>query len=220
VVEPFATISDLPAVIPVFPLSGAILLPRAVLPLNIFEPRYLAMTRDAMAGDRVIGIIQPRGDERAGPPELFATGGLGRITRFSETGDGRFLIALSGLIRFRVAEELGVTTPYRQVRADYAPFARDWDPAPPLPPAVRAGLEESLRAYLDTQNLSADWEAVRGADDEGLVSTLSAVCPFEILERQALLEAPDLAARADMLAMLMSFAGTAGGGASTPRTLQ
>ena len=218
--EPFATIGDLPDVIPVFPLSGAILLPRAVLPLNIFEPRYLAMTRDAMAGDRVIGIVQPKGDERSGPPELFATGGLGRITRFSETGDGRFLIALTGLIRFRIESELQVATPYRQVRADYAPFVHDWDPAPPLPAAARAGLEESLRAYLDTQNLTADWEAVRGADDEGLVSTLASVCPFEILERQALLEAPDLAARSDMLAALMRFAGSVGGGASAPGTLQ
>ncbi len=218
--EPFATISDLPPVIPVFPLSGALLLPRAVLPLNIFEPRYLAMTRDAMAGNRVIGIVQPRRPDRPGGPELFATGGLGRITRFSETGDGRFLIALTGLIRFRIVEELAVTTPYRQVRADYAPYAADWDPSPPLAPAARAGLEDALRAYLDTQQLSADWEAVRGADDEGLVSTLAAVCPFEILERQALLEAPDLAARAEMLTTLMAFAGRVAGSGSAPDTLQ
>ncbi len=218
--EPFATPADLPAVIPVFPLAGALMLPRAVLPLNIFEPRYLAMTRDAMASHGVIGMIQPRGDAERGPPPLFEIGGLGRITRFSETGDGRFLIALTGLIRFRVAEELAVTTPYRQVRADYAPFAADWDPAPPLAPAVRANLEDRLRGYLETQQLSADWDAVRGADDEALVTTLSTVCPFEILERQALLEAPDLAARAQMLATLMAFAGSATGSAAPPGTLQ
>ncbi|WP_448582655.1 LON peptidase substrate-binding domain-containing protein [Thermaurantiacus sp.] len=218
--ESFATISELPAVIPVFPLSGAILLPRALLPLNIFEPRYLAMTRDAMAGDRLIGIIQPKGDGGAGPPELFGTGGLGRITRFSETGDGRYLIALAGIIRFHVTEEVGVATPYRQVRADYAPFVQDWNPAPPLPAMVRASLEDSLRAYLETQNLAADWDAVRGADDEGLVSTLATVCPFEILERQALLEAPDLEARASMLTALMRFAGTVGGSTSATGTLQ
>lgn len=218
--EPFATPNDLPEVIPVFPLAGALLLPRAMLPLNIFEPRYLAMTRDAMAGDRLIGIIQPRGDGSSEPPPLFETGGLGRITRFSETGDGRFLIALTGLIRFRVAAELAVATPYRQVRADYAPFTRDWDPAPPLAPTARASLEEALKAYLDAQQLSADWEAVRGADDEGLVNTLSAVCPFDPLERQALLEAPDLSARGEMLTLLMTFAGSATGSAPAPDTLQ
>ncbi len=195
---------SLPAVIPVFPLAGALVLPHGELPLNIFEPRYLAMVRDAMAGDRLIGMVQPK-DERD-PPELYAIGGLGRITEFSETSDGRIVITLAGLTRFRIAEELSVDTPYRQVRADYAPFTGDWRDADPLAAAVRADLENSLRAYLDSQGLSADWDAVAGADDESLVNTLTAVCPFDIAEKQALLEAPSLRERASVLATLMAFA--------------
>ncbi|MFN7175161.1 MAG: ATP-dependent protease, partial [Thermaurantiacus tibetensis] len=110
--------------------------------------------------------------------------------------------------------------PYRQVSVDYGPFAADWDPPAPLAPSARAALEEALRDYLETQQLSADWEAVKGADDESLVATLSTVCPFEILERQALLEAPDLAARAEMLTALMAFAGSVPGSARSPDTLQ
>ena len=197
---------EAPAIVRVFPLVGAILLPRAVLPLNIFEPRYLAMVRDAMAGDRFIGIVQPRGDVAADPPALYATGGLGRITQFSETGDGRFLIALAGVTRFRAVEELAVATPYRQVRADYRPFAGDWREPQPLPPVMRADLEAVLRRYLDAQNLAADWDAVKAADDESLTNTLAAVCPFEPAERQALLEAADLAQRVRTLAALMRFA--------------
>ncbi|MFQ3595774.1 MAG: LON peptidase substrate-binding domain-containing protein [Sphingomonadaceae bacterium] len=214
-----ASPADLPEVIPIFPLAGAILLPRTVLPLNIFEPRYLAMVKDAMAGDRLIGMVQPRGDT-AGTPAVFETGGVGRITRFSETGDGRFLIALTGLLRFRLAEELAVTTPYRQVRADYRPFLADWDPPAPLREADRASLEEALRSYLETQELSADWDAVKGADDESLVHTLAVVCPFDVLERQALVEARDLAARARTLTTLMTFAGRVTPAASSPDTLQ
>lgn len=203
----FASPAELPPVIRVFPLAGAVLFPRALLPLNIFEPRYLAMTRDAMASDGLIGIIQPREGRKGDAPDLFEVGGLGRITRFSETGDGRFLIALSGLLRFRVVRELSATTPYRQVEADYAPYLADWDPPGPLAADARPRLEAALRGWLDTQELSADWDAVRGADDEGLVHTLAAVCPFEPLERQALVEAPDLAARTELLTTLLSFAG-------------
>ena len=214
-----ASPADLPDVIRVFPLGGAVLFPRAVLPLNIFEPRYLAMTRDAMATDQLIGILQPRtgGD---GIPELFATGGLGRITSFSETGDGRFLIALTGLIRFRLVTELSVTTPYRQVQVSYEPFLADWDDPPALAATRRAALEDSLRTYLDAQELSADWDAVRGADDESLVHTLATVCPFDSLERQALLEAPDLARRAETLTTLMAFAGGLPSSASGPSRMQ
>ncbi len=175
---PPSSADDLPAVLPVFPLEGSVLLPRMVLPLNIFEPRYLAMVRDAMAGERLIGIIQPRGDDE--PPPLFDVGGVGRITQFSETGDGRCLIALGGLTRFRVVQELPATTPYRQVRADYAAFAVDWGTPPPLDATSRANLEGTLRTFLDAQGLSADWEAVAGADDENLVNTLAAVCPFTV----------------------------------------
>ena len=195
---------SLPASIPVFPLAGALMLPRAELPLNIFEPRYLTMVRDAMAGDRLIGMVQPKDDQE--PPALYSIGGLGRITQFSETGDGRFLIALVGLTRFRIDHALEVDTPYRQVVADYAPFAGDWHEADALPLAVRADLETSLRAYLDTQGLSADWDAVASADDESLVNTLTAVCPFDVAEKQALIEAPTLRDRAGVLSALMAFA--------------
>ena len=204
---PHFSADSLPATIPVFPLTGALMLPRAELPLNIFEPRYLAMVRDAMAGDRLIGMVQPKDENER--PELFAIGGLGRITQFSETGDGRVLIAMIGLTRFRIGRELAVETPYRQVVADYAPFAGDWRDADPLPAAVRADLEGSLRSYLDSQGLSADWDAVANADDESLVNTLTSVCPFDIAEKQALLEAAALRDRASVLAALMIFASPA-----------
>jgi len=202
----------LPAVLPVFPIGGAVLLPRGVIPLNVFEPRYLAMIRDAMAGDKLIGLIQPRGgdDDR---PGLFDVGCAGRITEFRETGDGRMIIALTGVARFAVTRELDVTTPYRQVMPDFDRFDDSAEPAP-LAPATRAALEATLRGYLDTHGLSADWKAVAEADDESLVTTLSAVCPFDPVERQALLEARDLPARAATLNALMTFATGSGGGSS------
>jgi Lon protease-like protein len=214
----------LPAVLPVFPIGGAVLLPRGVMPLNIFEPRYLAMVRDAMAGDKLIGMIQPRltrddDDGRADDkPGLFAVGCAGRITEYRETGDGRMIIALTGVARFAVARELDVTTPYRQVMPDFEAFADDAGEPRPLAPAARSALETTLRSYLDTQGLSADWKAVAEADDDSLVTTLSAVCPFDPVERQALLEARDLPARAATLNALMTFA--QGSGGSDGRTLQ
>ncbi len=204
----------LPAAVPVFPLSGALLLPRGVLPLNIFEPRYLAMVKDAMAAtgaaNRIIGIIQPRFD--GDPPPLYDVGCLGRISDFRETDDGRMLIALTGISRFRIQAELDRTTLYRQVMADYDGFGDDRDDPEPLAAAARAGLEDVLRVYLDTQGLSADWEAVTTADDESLVTTLASVCPFDPAEKQALLEADDLADRAGTLTALMTFAQGTGGG--------
>lgn len=211
----------LPTVLPVFPIGGAVLLPRGVMPLNIFEPRYLAMIRDAMAGDKLIGLIQPRvaGDDTGkGRPGLFDVGCAGRITEFHETGDGRMIIALTGVARFAVTRELDVTTPYRQVMPDFDAFADDAGEPRPLAPAARSALETTLRAYLDTQGLSADWKAVSEADDDSLVTTLSAVCPFDPVERQALLEARDLPARAATLNALMTFAQGAGG--SDGKTLQ
>jgi Lon protease-like protein len=207
----------LPTVLPVFPIGGAVLLPRGVMPLNIFEPRYLAMVRDAMAGDKLIGMIQPRaGDDDK--PGLYAVGCAGRITEYRETGDGRMIIALTGVARFAVARELDVTTPYRQVMPDFDAFADDAGEPRPLAPAARSALETTLRSYLDTQGLSADWKAVSEADDDSLVTTLSAVCPFDPVERQALLEARDLPARAATLNALMTFAQGTGG--SDGRTLQ
>ncbi|WP_226896146.1 LON peptidase substrate-binding domain-containing protein [Polymorphobacter sp. PAMC 29334] len=206
----------LPTVLPVFPIGGAVLLPRGVMPLNIFEPRYLAMVRDAMAGSNLIGMIQPRltmddDADAGGRPGLFDVGCAGRITEFRETGDGRMIIALTGVARFAVARELDVTTPYRQVMPDFDAFADDEGEPRPLAPAARSALETTLRSYLDTQGLSADWTAVAEADDDSLVTTLSAVCPFDPVERQALLEARDLPARAATLNALMTFAQGAGG---------
>lgn len=208
--QPPAGPGDLPAVARLFPLTGAILLPRSVLPLNIFEPRYLAMVRDAMASDQLIAMAQPRADRD--PPPLYEVAGLGRITRFSETGDGRLLIAVTGLTRIRLVDELAVTTPYRQFAFDAATFSPDWSPADSLSATTRASLEAVLRTYLEAQGLSADWEAVKSADDESLVNTLATVCPFDPPERQALLEAPGLSARADILTALMQFAPNPGSG--------
>ena len=207
----------LPTILPVFPIGGAVLLPRGVLPLNIFEPRYLAMIRDAMAGDKLIGMIQPRRDGED-KPGLFNVGCAGRITEYHETDDGRMVIALTGVARFAVARELDVSTPYRQVMPDFDAFADDAVEPRPLAPAARSALETTLRSYLDTQGLSADWKAVSEADDDSLVTTLSAVCPFDPVERQALLEARDLPARAATLNALMTFA--QGSGASDGRTMQ
>ena len=197
----------LPGVLPVFPLDGAVLLPRGILPLNIFEPRYLAMVRDAMKGARLIGMIQSRGRSADdAPPPLFDVGCAGRITEFAETDDGRVLVALTGVVRFSVTRELKVTTPYRQVQPDFDAFAADSSEPEPLAHAARAALERELRGYLDAQGLAADWEAVAQADDDALVTTLSAVCPFDPVEKQALLEARDLPARAATLTALMTFA--------------
>lgn len=204
----------LPTAVPVFPLTGAVLLPRGMLPLNIFEPRYLAMVRDAMAAtgtaNRIIGIIQPRGQGE--PPALYDVGCIGRIGDYRETDDGRILIALTGIARFRITAELDRTTLYRQVMADYHDFQDDRDDPDPLTAAARAGLEDVLRSYLDAQGLSADWEAVQAADDEALVTTLASVCPFDPAEKQALLEAEDLPERAATLTALMTFAKGSGGG--------
>jgi uncharacterized protein len=205
--------APLPAAVPVFPLTGAVLFPRGLLPLNIFEPRYLAMVRDAMAATgaahRIIGMIQPKAS--GDPPPLFKVGCLGRITEFRETDDGRILIALAGVSRFRVGAELERDTPYRQVMTDYHGFADDRHDADALDATSRAALEEALRPYLDARGLSADWEAVHAADDEALVTALAGALPFDPAEKQALLEAPTLADRAQTLSALMSFAVGPGG---------
>jgi Lon protease-like protein len=204
----------LPVAVPVFPLTGALLLPRGVLPLNIFEPRYLAMVKDAMAASgaahRIIGIIQPRSEGE--PPPLYDVGCLGRISDYRETDDGRILIALTGVSRFRIQAELDRTTLYRQVMADYHGFGGDRADPDPLALAARAGLEQELRAYLDRNSLSADWEAVKAADDEALVTTLASVCPFDPVEKQALLEAASLPDRAATLTALMTFSQGLGSG--------
>ena len=195
--------ADLPQVIPVFPLDGVMLLPRGQLPLNIFEPRYLNMVDDAMAGDRIIGMIQPSGGPRR-LPSLSPVGCAGRITSFAETSDGRYLITLTGCSRFRVQSELPVQTPYRQVRALFAPYEADLV----APPAGEGNLDrenllEALRAYLETRGLDIDWDTAETAPPEALVNSLAMALPFEPPEKQALLEASDLDGRAAVLTALM-----------------
>jgi Lon protease-like protein len=200
---------DLPATIPIFPLSGALLLPRGRLPLNIFEPRYLAMVRAALAAERVIGMIQPQnGNSRAKAPPLYGTGCAGRITAFTETDDGRFLITLTGVSRFRVVEELSCVTPYRQVAADYAPFALDLDaPEPPAGADVeRERLLPALRTYLELNGMAADWQAISDAPSETLINALAMICPFGPSEKQALLEARGLDDRARVMTALIQMA--------------
>jgi Lon protease-like protein len=191
---------DLPAILPVFPLAGALLLPRVEMPLNIFEPRYLAMIDDAMKGTRVIGMIQP--DESRGAsaqPTLYAIGCAGRVTQLAESGDGRYLITLTGIARFRIADELAALTPYRQCRVDFSPFAADFDPHRGEDTVDRDALLRTLKNYLDANRIEADWNGIRGAPTEALVNGLSMMSPFGAREKQALLEAPDLKARADLL---------------------
>jgi Lon protease-like protein len=199
--------SDLPEVIPVFPLPGALMLPRARLPLNIFEPRYLAMLDDALKTDhRLIGMIQPlesRGDR---PPTLRRIGCAGRVTSLSETDDGRYLIALAGVSRFRVREEIEGFTPYRRVRADWQGFERDLAEGDRDAGFDRKGFLALLRRYFEAARLSSDWDSLEEANEEMLVNSLSMLCPFSVEEKQALLEAPRLAERRETLCALMEFA--------------
>ncbi|MES1202634.1 MAG: LON peptidase substrate-binding domain-containing protein [Pseudomonadota bacterium] len=197
---------DLPRTIPVFPLGGALLLPRGTLPLNIFEPRYLNMIDDALAGERLIGMIQPTpAGENADKPVLHDVGCLGRITSFSETDDGRYLINLTGVSRFRTARELAAPTPYRQVEADYAAFGEDLMARETDLPIDRERLAESLRRYVESHGFQADWSAVESAPTEALVNALSALCPFLAEEKQALLEARSVPERADTLITLLDI---------------
>lgn len=202
--DPVLVTTLLPTSIPVFPLAGALVFPRSNLPLHIFEPRYREMVRDALAGPRLIGMVQPRADDDA--PELYSVGGLGRISRCEETEDGRFLITLSGIHRFRINQEVGGAALYRQALVSYDEFVADALPAEPLSATLRAALEADLRDYLDDKGLSADWSAIEAVDDETLVNTLATLCPFSPAEKQALLEARDLRVRAELLVQLMRFA--------------
>jgi Lon protease-like protein len=198
--------ADLPREIAVFPLTGALLLPFGRLPLNIFEPRYLAMVQDSLGQGRMFGMIQPNAGEAAGPngPGLFRIGCLGRVSSFSETDDGRFLITLTGVARFAIVEELPLRHGYRRVRVDYTGFEADLD-ATRRPVLDRQRLEESLRGYFRANRIDANWDAVRETPDAMLVTTLAMVCPFEPREKQALLEAPTLQDRADMLLALVEI---------------
>ncbi len=193
---------EMPGVIPVFPLPGALLLPRGQMPLNIFEPRYLAMVDDALRdGHRLIGMIQPDVAHAGSTdkPSLYKIGCVGRITQLAESGDGRYLIELTGVARFRVEEELKVATPYRQCRVTYAPFADDFIARKGENAVDRAALLAALTDFLKANDLKADWEGIERAPNEALVNALSMMSPYGTAEKQALLEAPDLKTRAEVL---------------------
>ncbi len=200
------TLAQLPATIPVFPLPGVLLLPGGRLPLNVFEPRYLAMTDDALASPaRVIGMIQPSEAERPGhPPTLYRTGCAGRIVSLSETEDGRYLITLAGICRFTIGAEIPTTRGYRRVEASYAPWADDLAPQPSRA-CDRGRLMVGMRAYFKRNGIKADWGSIEGCDDSRLVTMLAMICPFEPGEKQALLECPTLVDRARTMAALFEM---------------
>ena len=203
----YRSIADLPPVIPIFPLSGVVLLPRTRLPLNVFEPRYLAMVDAAMDQKRVIGMIQPRdpAEEKSRRPALAQVGCVGRITEYNETDDGRYLVTLSGICRFQVAVERDVSTPYRQITADYALFSADLTQTED-PPIARERLLSALKPYLTERAMQTDWKSIEDAPVETLVNALSMLCPFAPGEKQALLEAPGLKERSDVLIALLELA--------------
>ena len=203
--------------VPVFPLAGALLFPRSQLPLHIFEPRYRAMVRDAMSGDRLIAMVQPRDGEE--PPGLFEIGCIGRIGSCDELEDGRLNIVLEGLSRFRIAREAAVETLYRQVDADRAGFDEE-EEDPVLGLAQRAEVEREARRYADALGYMVEWDQVSRLDDEMLVNGIAQIAPLDIGSKQALLEAADLADRADLLVQFMQFQRMAPGGADGPETLQ
>jgi hypothetical protein len=204
------TIDDLPASLPIFPLPGVLLLPRGLLPLNVFEPRYLAMVDVALGAGRLLGMIQPEDPEAplapsAAPAALYPIGCAGRISQFGETDDGRYLITLTGVCRFRIVEELALEPGgFRHVHATWAPFARDLEP--PVEGAIaREALIAAVRAYFERKSLAAKWETIENAGDEALVTALAMACPFAPNEKQALLESPDLARRALLLRALFDM---------------
>ncbi|MGB4107708.1 MAG: LON peptidase substrate-binding domain-containing protein [Alphaproteobacteria bacterium] len=192
----------LPETLPVFPLSGVLLLPMGNLPLNIFEKRYLKMVGDALGGNRLIGMIQPRAE---GETALYDIGCAGKITEFRETGDGRYVITLTGISRFKIAEELKTATPYRQVRPDWEAYKNDLEPSSCLD-LDRAKLNILLQSYFSAQEMKCDWKAVEKAPDGRLVTCLAMVCPFEPKEKQALLEAPCCKTRAEAFMTMLEMA--------------
>lgn len=203
----YRSADDIPAQMIVFPLSGALLLPGGRMPLNIFEPRYVAMIDDVLRGDRMLGMVQPALDGATrddGEPELCQVGCLGRLISFAETGDGRYLISLQGVCRYRIVEELAVRTPFRQCRV--APFVSDLEDEQGGNHVDRPALLKAFRAYLHANDLDADWESVSRAENGMLVNALSMMAPYGAAEKQALLEAPDLKTRAETLIAITEMA--------------
>ena len=208
--ERYTSINDLPGTLPIFPLSGVLLLPRGVLPLNIFEPRYIAMVDAALrSGDRLIGMIQPQtvgAADASASPAIHDVGCAGRITGFNETDDGRILMTLTGICRFKVSQELDAMTPFRQVKADFSPFANDLEAGSGELDVSRAALLDVVRRYLDANNLQADWDAIEQSSNEALVNSLSMISPFGPQEKQAMLEADSLEQRNQILIALAEMA--------------
>ena len=212
-----SSVADMPAPIPVFPLEGALLLPGARLPLNIFEPRYLAMVDDALAGHRTIGMIQPKTPERTEPddrPPLHDLGCAGRLVSFEETADGRYLIGLRGLCRFGVGGELDLHNGYRRVRPDYGAWAVDFERRDDAG-IDREKLAGALKSYLAARQLGADWDTIGKTPTEELISIVAMVCPFSPIEKQALLESRTLTERAELI-ISMLIIDSAGDSAATP----
>ncbi len=204
---PFApTFEELPEILPIFPLEGVLLLPHGILPLNIFEPRYLAMTRDSLGAGRMIGMIQPNGDgDTDAGPALFDAGCAGRMISFSETPDGRYLITLCGTCRFNITRELPLQSGYRRVVPDYAPWRGDLD-APAMAGLDTSRLINLFERYLTVRQADANWDAIKDMAPGELVTSLAMTCPFDAGEKQALLEASDLTHCAEVLATLLEMA--------------
>jgi uncharacterized protein len=202
----YPTIESLPKQIPLFPLSGALLLPRTDLPLNIFEPRYLLMVEMAMATERIIGIIQPQQGGSDDKPKLERVGCAGRITSYSEAEDGRLVITITGVCRFNVKREPRVATPFRQAVVDFKPYAIDLVSGMGAPSVNREQLVEAFRQYLEANNMTTNWDEINSVSTEVLVNTLSLLAPYPPREKQALLEAPDLRSRAEVLVALTELA--------------
>jgi Lon protease-like protein len=244
VVHPFdPTLDELPETLPIFPLPGVLLLPGGRLPLNVFEPRYLSMVQDALAGSRMIGMVQPVAEEEEadneeageggdasfedeagggstydpGSAPVYATGCAGRIVAFSETDDGRYLITLRGVVRFRISRELPLLNGYRQVQPSFSAFADDLERRRVM--FDRQRLLDALQYYFDQQGIEADWDAIQEASNERLVTSLAMVCPFSAAEKQALLEAPDLSQRAETMTAILEMAvlGSGQSSAEAPR---
>ena len=213
--------ADLPQRLAFFPLRGAILLPRATLPLQVFEPRYLQMIEDVMASSRVLGIVQPAGGEEESPPgktaELRRVGGVGRITAYQELDDGHLLVTLTGVARCVLREEAATDRPYRICAVSYAAYAGDFVAGSGEDEVDRQGLLKALKTYLAARNLKADWSAISKSSNETLINSLAMVSPYDAEEKQALLEAASLQARAQALVALaeMELAAGAGGSGST-----
>jgi len=203
--------ADLPETVPVFPLPGALLLPRARLPLHIFEPRYLAMLEDCMkTPERLIGMVQPYGE--GAPARLHSIGCAGRLTAFSETEDGRYMITLSGMSRFRVREEVEGFTPYRRCKVDWAGFEADLGRTETDPGLNREGLLSLLDRFFRHRGLSTDWDSLKEAEPELLINSLSMLLPLDPEDKQALLEAPSLSTRRETLVTLIEYALRGGDG--------